>query len=289
MSKLHFHSLPVLNIYFAAAFWDKVKLRPFFEYPEVSRTAVCFKEYFFFDCFTLELAGIPCFDVAEVQDLASLVHRIGQLPPERRVGIRWFTGRMDGTNFNAVYFPATMLHYVRTGASCANRSRWLYLGLASEVIPRDPVARKAVRAQLHRSAPMESSQAPVVRLRHIQHQSTSAYTWDLLQRLVDRDQGRVTDYPSWHDTQRLLAAQSAYELARNESETGQWASAEQRLLALALVLQGDSAFIRRARERVEASRRAVSGYLLDTGSHQEELAGAVTQSFSRRLDDVAQL
>jgi hypothetical protein len=61
------------------------------------------------------------------------------------------------------------------------------------------------------------------------------------------------------------------------------------LLALTLVLQGDSTFIRRAHERVEASRRAVSGYLLDTGSHQEELARAVTQSFSLRLDDVAQL
>ena len=127
------------------------------------------------------------------------------------------------------------------------------------------------------------------RSRHIQQQSTSAYTWELLQRLVDRKQGRVTDYPSWHDTQRLRAAQSAYEATRAEIETGRWACAEQHLLALTSSLQGGSTFLWRARELVEASRRAVSAYLLDAGSHQAELAAAATQSLSHRLDDVAQL
>jgi hypothetical protein len=289
VSKLHFHSLPVLNIFLAIAFWDTLSSRVSFDYPELQRLAAGWKEYFLFDCFSLERAGIRCFDVAEVQDLASLIHRIGQLPQERRVGIRWFTGRMDGSSFNAFYFPATMLHYVRTGAGCATRNRWLYLGLASEVIPLDPATRAAIRDQLHRPAPMETSQAPVVSLRHIQQQSTSAYTWDLLQRLIDRDLSRVTDYPSWHDVQRLRAAQRAYDTACVDSETGRWASAEQQLLALSSSLQDGSTFIRRARGLVEVSQRAVSAYLLDTGSQQAELAEVAKHSFSHRLDDVIQL
>ena len=289
VSKLHFHSLPVLNIFLAIAFWDTLRSRVSFDYPELHRLAAGWKEYFLFDCFSLERAGIRCFDVAEVQDLASLIHRIGQLPQELRVGIRWFTGRLDGSSFNAFYFPATMLHYVRTGAGCATRNRWLYLGLASEVIPLDPATRVAIRDQLHRPAPMETSQAPVVSLRHIQQQSTSAYTWDLLQRLIDRDLGRVTDYPSWHDVQRLRAAQRAYDTARVDSEMGRWASVEQQLLALSSSLQDGSTFIRRARGLVEASQRAVSAYLLDTDSQQAELEEVAKHSLSHRLDDVVQL
>ena len=129
----------------------------------------------------------------------------------------------------------------------------------------------------------------MVSLRHIQQQSTSAYTWDLLQRLIERDLGRVTDYPSWHDVQRLRAAQRAYDTACVDSEMGRWASVEQQLLALSSSLQDGSTFIRRARGLVEASQRAVSAYLLDTGSQQTELAEVAKHSFSHRLDDVVQL
>ena len=153
---------------------------------------------------------------------------------------------MDGTSFNALYFPATMLHYVRTVATSASRRRWLYLGLATEVIPQDPKIREAIRSRLYQPAPMETSAAPVVHLRHLQQQSTTAYTWDLLQRLATRTQDKVTDYPSWHEMQRLQAAQRDYALACDRVAEGDWNQVEQQLLSLLSSLQGGSAYVRRA-------------------------------------------
>ena len=289
ISKLHFHSLPVLNIYLALAFWDNKKMGASFEYPEAQRVAAGGKEYFFFDCFSLEEAGIRCFDVAEVQDLASLIRRIGQLPTAQRLGIRWYAGTMDGTSFNALYFPATMLHYVRTVATNASRRRWLYLGLATEVIPQDPKIREVIRSRLYQPAPMETSAAPVVHLRHLQQQSTTAFTWDLLQRLATRTQDKVTDYPSWHELQRLQAAQRDYALACDRVAAGDWNQVEQQLLSLLSSLQGGSAYVRRARELVGASQQAVSAYLLETGGERSARAEIATRSFAHRLDDVGQL
>ena len=139
---------------------------------------------------------------------------------------------MDGTSFNALYFPATMLHYVRTVATSASRRRWLYLGLATEVIPQDPKIREAIRSRLYQPAPMETSAAPVVHLRHLQQQSTTAFTWDLLQRLATRTQDKVTDYPSWHELQRLQVAQRDYALACDRVAAGDWNQVEQQLLSL---------------------------------------------------------
>ena len=136
---------------------------------------------------------------------------------------------------------------------------------------------------------METSAAPVVHLRHLQQQSTTAYTWDLLQRLVTRTQDKVTDYPSWHEMQRLQAAQRDYALACARVAAGDWNQAEQQLLTLLSSLQGGSAYVRRARELVGASQEAVSAYLLETGGERLARAEIATRSFAHRLDDVGQL
>ena len=98
-------------------------------HPEIGVVFPCAKQYVLFVTSSLESAGISLYNSDTTLSLASLVARIRGLSQTQRDLIRWFVCDLNGSDYNALYMPATMLHHVVTTRTSAKAARGLYWGL----------------------------------------------------------------------------------------------------------------------------------------------------------------
>ena len=273
-TKFHLHGMPVLVHVLAAAHQDLTREpQTVFTHPDKDGPFPVHKRYILFDTETLERAGIRCYDVAEVQSLLSIVLRIKALGTEERKGIRWFDGTLDGTTYNAMYFPTAMLHHVTTFAGKGSTDKALFIGLASETLPISAEARECILRRLRQPAPMDPQGASISELRHIKHQSSSVFTSTLLSDLVAGRIQSVADAPSWFEAEDLRRLTDLRTQAHRHIQLGEWEQAELLLISCETELVS----LRHNEEGVagvQRERQAVSDLLVATGADRasKELA-----------------
>jgi hypothetical protein len=289
-TECHFHSLPVLQRVFFAAKVDEagnlvVRL------PEHQRLFPCVKRCIFIDPDSLEEAGIYCYEIDSVQHLSSLIRRIGDLPEGFRSGIRWFHGQLDGTITSSFYLPAKMMHWITTQPISERDDGWIFCGAATEVIPTCPDIRRLVQANLLRPAPSGDSAAGVVHLRHLRAQTTTAFTWKLLGKLIDGGGGSVSDFPDWYQLEALNRVGGVLDkvVLPTRADLGKWKELEQGLLDLTAIMQAGRLQTHEVWTCLNAARQGVSDYLLHPVANNWDKAKTELGRLREALDNGRQL
>ena len=281
----HFHGPGVLNVFFSLATHSRRTATLSFRRPEISGVVGCVKQYVLFVTASLEKAGISLYDLDTTLSLASLVNRIGRLPPSARDQIRWFFCEL-GSNYNAMYMSATMSHHVTTVRSSSDTDPFLYIGLATEVLPTDPVTRRTVLDKLERTVSGKRSTTSVALSKHLVLQSTNAHSTALLRYLVANPSFKVTDFVPWYLARRWASHRRIYSNAHTVWLKGSPEKAEQILLTLLSDKTMVGPLYLTLRPAVQKSQQALSAGLLHTPI-SSELQTAIDRSFESGLEDTA--
>jgi hypothetical protein len=193
------------------------------------------KYYILFDPKTLEKARIKVFDTRVTMPLPILLNKIRMCTEEQQRQIRWFHGCVDGTTFNAVIWPSTMWHWVLT-LSADSDERCLWIGLATQFVPRGAEHRAMLDAMLKRSAATDETGRPVADLEHLSLQTSSVYLTQMVQQMVEAQGSKAVDMPSWHQHLSLEAAKEQMQLADGQVAAGEhetaWYTLEEALTSL---------------------------------------------------------
>ena len=192
------------------------------------------KYYLLFDSRTLERAGIPVFDTSATMPLFTLLNRIRLCTEEQQSQIRWFHGCVDGATYNTVIWPSTMWHWVLTLSADVDERR-LWIGLATQFIPRKVESRAAIDATLQRTAATDEAGRPVVELDHLRLQTSSVYLAQMVRQLVEK-QGAALRLPTWHQHLAMEAAKEQMRIGEGQEQAGNqeaaWSTLEAALTSL---------------------------------------------------------
>ena len=186
------------------------------------------KYYVLFDPKTLEKAGICVFDTKVTMPLHMLLHKIRLCSTEQQSQIRWFHGCVDGTTSNAVIWPSTMWHWVLT-LSADMEERRLWIGLATQFVPRGAENRARLNETLKCAASTDVTGRPVADLDHLSLQTSSVYFTQLIQQLVESEGANPAHMPSWHQHLSLETAKEQMQLADGQVAAGNHRAAWQTL------------------------------------------------------------
>lgn len=282
----HFHGPGVLNVFFSLATHSRRSTTLTFRRPEISGSVGCVKQYVLFVTDSLEKAGISLYDLDTTLSLASLVNRIGRLPPPARDQIRWFFCEL-GSNYNAMYMSATMSHHVTTVRSSSDMDPFLYIGLATEVLPTDPATRRTVLDKLERPVSGKRSTTSVALAKHLVLQSTNAHSTALLRYLVANPSFKVTDFVPWYLARRWASHRRIYSNAQAVWAQGSPERAEQILLTLLSDKTMTGPLYATLRPAVQKSQQALSEGLLRIPIPMQ-LMTAISKAFEVGLEDTAQ-
>ena len=280
----HFHSLPVLQrAFFAVKVNESGDL--VIRIPELQGTFPCVKRCIFIDPDSLEEAGIHCYAIDSVQHLSSLIKRIGDLSPGVRSGIRWFHGSLDGTSTSSFYLPAKMMHWITTQPTGEKNEGWIFCGAATEVIPTCPNIRRLVQASLLRPAPTGDSAAGVIHLKHLRAQTTTAFTWELLNKLIEDDGSSVCDFPDWYQLEAInRVATLLTNLWPSPTELNPSKELEQGLLQSITILQACRLQSHEVMTNLHSARQGVSDYLIHPLASTRDIAATELVRLRSALD-----
>jgi hypothetical protein len=226
----HFHGPGVLNVCFFLVSKSRQSSGLEFRHSDLNGPVLCVKQYVLFVTASLVDAGIALYDTDASISLASLISRIRELPQESRELIRWYYCELDGSSFNALYMPATMYHHVSTVRCASKLGPFLYVGLATEVIPMDPEARSAMWEKLNRSVGSKPRARTVALSRHVALQLTSAHSLALLRHLRRHPLAKVADFAPWYLAREWALHRKIYANAQVVAAQGDLSWAERILL-----------------------------------------------------------
>ena len=282
----HFHGPGVLNVCFFTVSKSRHTSGLEFRRPELNAPVSCVKQYVLFVTASLAEAGISLYDFDASISLASLVLRIQELSPTAREKIRWFYCELDGSGFNALYMPATMSHHVSTIRCAPKLAPFLYVGLATEVLPIDPETRQSVLAKLEHPVSSKSRARTVASSKHIALQPTSAHSLALL-RYFDRHlSAKVSDFVPFYLSREWALHRRIYANAQALAAGGKLDRAEQILLAVTSRPVRDFPAFLALRSAIQQSRQALSEALI-TVPIQPEHTALIAQSFNLGMANTA--
>jgi hypothetical protein len=285
VTPIHFHGPGVLNVYFSLATQSRRTATMTFRQPEINGVVGCVKQYVLFVTASLEQAGISLYDLDTTLSLASLILRIGRLSAAAREQIRWFFCELDGSKFNAMYMTATMCHHVTTLLSSPHKDPFLYIGLATEVLPIDPATRQIMLSKLDRPVSGRRITNSVALSKHLAHQST-AHSVALLRYLVLNPSFTVTDFVPWCLARRWASHRRTYSNAQVVWAEGSPERAEKILLTMLSDKAMVGPLYSALRPSVLKSQQALSAGLLHSPIPMQ-LRTAISRSFECGLEDTA--
>jgi hypothetical protein len=243
------------------------------------------KQYVLFVTDSLERAGISLYDLDTTLSLASLIIRIKRLSSAARDQIRWFLCELDGS-YNALYMPATMGHHVTTTRTSPHGDPFLYIGLATEVLPTDFATRRTVLDKLERPVSGKRRITSVGSAKHLALQATTAHSMALLRFLVLNPSFKVTDFVPWYLARRWASHRRTYSNAQAVWLEGSPERAEQILLTLLADKAMVGPLYSALRPAVQKSQQALSDGLL-YAPIPLQLATVISRSFECGLEDTA--
>jgi hypothetical protein len=282
----HFHGPGVLNVYFSLAAQCRRTAALTFRRPEIDGVVGCVKQYVLFVTASLEKAGISLYDLDTTLSLASLISRIGRLSPAARDLIRWFCCELNGSTYTALYMSATMCHHVTTSRLSSHTEPFLYIGLATEVLPTDPATRQIVLDKLDRPVSGKRRTSSVALSKHLVLQSTTAHSTALLRFLVLNPSLQVTDFVPWYLARRWASHRRIYSNAQAVWAKGSPERAEQILLTLLSDKTMTGPLYAALRPAVQKSQQALSAGLLHSPI-PTQLMAAISKAFEVGLEDTA--
>ena len=274
----HFHGPGVLNVCFSIVSKSRHTSGLEFRRPELNGPVLCVKQYVLFVTASLAEAGISLYDFGASISLASLVLRIQELNPAAREKIRWFYCELDGSGFNALYMPATMSHHVSTIRCAPKLGPFLYVGLATEVLPMDPATRKIVLGKLEHPVPSKSRTRTVASSKHIALQPTSAHSLALLRYFERHPSAKVSDFAPYHLAREWALHRRIYANAQALAAEGDLGGAERILLAITSEPARNLPAFVTLRSAVLQSQQALSEALLTVPFSQKHTA-RIARSF----------
>jgi hypothetical protein len=178
------------------------------------------KHYMLFDPTTLEKAGITVFDTRETMQLHVLLNKIRLCSADQQRQIRWFYGCVDGTTVNTVVWPSTMWHWVLTLSTDSDERR-LWIGLATQFIPRGVENRAMLDATLQRSAATDATGRPVSELDHLRLQTSSVHLTQTVRQMVEQPGPDAIRMATWHQHLVLEAAAAQVQTADSQTAIGE--------------------------------------------------------------------
>ena len=284
VTPFHFHGPGVLNVHFFLASQQRRTTTLEFRRSEISGTVGCVKQYVLIVTASLEAAGISLYELDTTLSLASLIVRIRRLSTAAREQIRWFYCELDGSEYNALYMPATMCHHVTTLRSSHSKEPFLYIGLATEVLPTDPATRRIMLDKLDRPVHGRRRTASVAGSKHLALQTTSAHSVSLLRYLVRTPSCKVTDFVPWYLARRWASHRRTYGNAQAVWVAGEPVRAEQILLTLLSDKAMVGPLYSNLKSAVQRSQRALSEGLLHTPI-PVQLMTTISKSFESGMAD----
>ena len=280
----HFHAPGVLNIAMGFATYS-VESGVAHRHPEIGVAFPCAKRYVLFVTASLESAGISLYNSDAILNLASLVARIRGLPQTQRDMIRWFVCDLNGSDYNALYMPATMLHHVVTTRTSAKAGKGIYWGIASEVFPLDLESRQIILTKLERLIPLGGlKQASVASLKHLAQQSTSSHSLCLLRQLAQNPGMKVRDFATWYDARDWALLWRTYNHAHTLALQAQLQQAEEVLLSALSEAAPVGELFPPLWTAVQHSCQALSDALTSTRADRQAYILRVHASFQQGLD-----
>ena len=285
----HFHAPGVLNIALGFATHSSDASGVAQRHPEIGVVFPCAKQYVLFVTSSLESAGISLYNSDTTLSLASLVARIRVLSQMQRDQIRWFACDLNGSDYNALYMPATMLHHVVTTRTSGKAVKGLYWGIASEVLPLNLELRQIILRKLERPTSSEGSKrASVASLKHIAQQSTSSHSLALLRHLVLHPETTVRNFATWYDTRDWVQLWRTYSNAHSIAQDDHLQKAEQLLLSSLSGEVPKGALFTTLVAAVQHSRQALSDALTSAREDRQAHILRVQVSFQQGLAAVAE-
>ena len=258
-------------------------------HPEIGVVFPCAKQYVLFVTSSLESAGISLYNSDTTLSLASLVARVRGLSQTQRDLIRWFVCDLNGSDYNALYMPATMLHHVVTTRTSAKAAKGLYWGIASEVLPLNLELRQIILRKLERPTASEGSRrASVASLKHIAQQSTSSHSLALLQYMVNHPGTTVRNFATWYDTRDWVHLWRTYNNAHALAQEDRLQRAEQVLLSSVSSEVPKGALFTDLVAAVQHSRQTLSDALTCSREDRQAHMLRVQDSFQQGLTGVAE-
>ena len=285
----HFHAPGVLNIALGFATDSSDASGVAQRHPEIGVVFPCAKQYVLFVTSSLESAGISLYNSDTTLSLASLVARVRGLSQTQRDLIRWFVCDLNGSDYNALYMPATMLHHVVTTRTSAKAVKGLYWGIASEVLPLSLELRQIILRKLERPTASEGSRrASVASLKHIAQQSTSSHSLALLQYMVSHPETTVRNFATWYDTRDWVHLWRTYNNAHTLAQDDHLQRAEQVLLFSVSNEVPKGALFTDLVAAIQHSRQTLSDALTCSREDRQAHMLRVQDSFQQGLAAVAE-
>ena len=131
--------------------------------------------------------------------------------------------------------------------------------------------RRAILDRLSTPSPITPAGPPISELRHIQRQTYSRFTLQLLRDLVENRINSVTQRMNWFETQAMRQAAVHCTQAYQQALDGAWEAAEQLLLDGLQELAPRSYWTMELSQKMEECRRGVSELLLAEVADRESL------------------
>jgi len=112
-----------------------------------------------------------------------------------------------------------MWHWVLTLSADVDERR-LWIGLATQFVPRGAEHRARLDATLKRSAATDETGRSVADLDHLSLQTSSVYFTQMVQHLVEEQGSKAASMPSWHQHLSIEAAKEQMQLADEQVAAG---------------------------------------------------------------------